>query len=245
MRTSSSGIRTLTKTIRDEDQLSNVGYSTYTGWEVTGFPITTIRRGEVVYDDGQVIAAAGLRKVRSRRPIRETHTAPPSLNPDGSARGHKRRADMTMRTMLNFSTATVGFAILLAISPVGVNAGQEVDDNDDIGGVVTSANGPEAAVWVIAETTDLDTKFVKIVVTDDQGRYLLPDLPTADFTIWVRGYGLVDSPKIEASPGRIVDLTATVAPNARAAAEYYPAGYWLSLLEPPDASEFPGTGTRG
>ena len=42
-------------------------------------------------------------------------------------------------------------------------------DNDDIGGVVTGANGPEAGVWVIAETTDLPTKFARMVVTDDQG----------------------------------------------------------------------------
>jgi len=43
-------------------------------------------------------------------------------------------------------------------------------DPDDIGGVVTSAKGPEAGVWVVAETTDLPTKFAKIVVTDDRGR---------------------------------------------------------------------------
>lgn len=36
--------------------------------------------------------------------------------------------------------------------------------SDDIGGVVTGTNGPEAGVWVIAETADLPTKFVKIVV---------------------------------------------------------------------------------
>ena len=68
-------------------------------------------------------------------------------------------------------------------------------DPDDIGGVVTSARGPEAGVWVIAETTDLPTKFVRIVVTDDQGRYVLPDLPKASYTVWARGYGLVDWPK--------------------------------------------------
>ncbi len=112
----------------------------------------------------------------------------------------------------------------------------------DIGGVVTSANGPEAGVWVIAETTDLPTKFVKIVVTDDQGRYLLPELPKANYTIWVRGYGLIDSPKVKSEPGKHVDLKATVAPNAAAAAEYYPAQYWYSMLHIPDKSMFPGTG---
>ena len=39
--------------------------------------------------------------------------------------------------------------------------------------------GPEAGVWVIAETTDLPTKFARIVVTDDRGRYVIPDLPKA------------------------------------------------------------------
>ena len=76
-------------------------------------------------------------------------------------------------------------------------------DNDDIGGVVTSAKGPEAGVWVIAETTDLPTRFAKMVVTDDQGRYVLPDLPKANYNIWVRGYGLVDSPKVKARRARI------------------------------------------
>ena len=66
--------------------------------------------------------------------------------------------------------------------------------------MVTSAKGPEAGVWVIAETTELPTKFARIVVTDDQGRYLIPDLPTADYNVWVRGYGLVDSPKMRAKP---------------------------------------------
>ena len=52
-------------------------------------------------------------------------------------------------------------------------------DDDDLGGVVTSANGPEAGVWVIAETTGLPTKYAKVVVTDDRGRYVIPDLPKA------------------------------------------------------------------
>src|SRR5215468_8520643 len=74
-------------------------------------------------------------------------------------------------------------------------------DNDDIGGVVTGASGPEAGVWVIAETRDLATRYAKMVVTDDRGRYVLPDLPKAKYKIWVRGYGLVDSPKVDAEPG--------------------------------------------
>ena len=115
----------------------------------------------------------------------------------------------------------------------------------DLGGVVTSANGPEGGVWVIAETTDLPTKFAKIVVTDDRGRYVLPDLPKATYSVWVRGYGLVDSPKVRTVPGKLVDLKASVAPSPAAAAEYYPAIYWYSMLKVPDKSEFPGTGPSG
>jgi hypothetical protein len=73
---------------------------------------------------------------------------------------------------------------------------------------------PRLAVWVIAETTDLPTKFGKIVVTDDAGRYVLPDLPKANYNVWVRGYGLVDSPKVRAAPGKLLNLTATQAPTA-------------------------------
>ncbi len=112
-------------------------------------------------------------------------------------------------------------------------------------GVVTSTKGPEAGVWVIAETEDLPTRFIKIVVTDDQGRYLLPALPKAKFKVWVRGYGLVDSPQVDATPGAKLDLKAVIAPNAAAAAHYYPASYWLSLMTVPAASEFPGTGPKG
>ena len=116
----------------------------------------------------------------------------------------------------------------------------------DIGGVVTSAHGPEAGVWVIARTDDLPTRYTKIVVTDDQGRYLIPDLPAgAGYTVWSRGYGLVDGPHVHAVPGKLVNLRATLAPNAKAAAQYYPAEYWFSLLKIPDASDFPGTGPKG
>src|SRR5438093_6740435 len=119
------------------------------------------------------------------------------------------------------------------------NAGSEIE------GVVSGPNGPEAGVWVIAETSDLPTKFVRIVVTDDRGRYVIPDLPKATYSVWVRGYGLVDSPKQRGTPGRTLNLAAVAAPDARAAAQYYPAGYWFSLLRVPDESEFPGTRIEG
>jgi hypothetical protein len=106
-------------------------------------------------------------------------------------------------------------------------------DADDIGGGVTSAKDPEAGVWVIAETTDLPTKFARMVVTDDQGRYILPDLPQANYQVFVRGYGLVDSARVLGKPGQHLDLKAVIAPDGRAAAQVYPANYWLSLLEIP------------
>src|SRR5438128_6011580 len=106
-------------------------------------------------------------------------------------------------------------------------------DNDDVGGVVTSSNGPEAGVWVIAETRELPVRYIKTVVTDDRGGYLVPDLPKAKYSVWVRGYGLVDSPKVTSEPGKQLNLTATVAPNEAAAAQYYPAIYWYSMLHIP------------
>jgi hypothetical protein len=117
--------------------------------------------------------------------------------------------------------------------------------DDDIGGVVTGPSGPEAGVWVIAETADLPTRYAKIVVTDDQGRYMLPDLPRAKYSVWVRGYGLIDSQKVDGAPGRTLNLRAVAAPDARRAAEIYPAGYWFSMMRVPAASEFPGTGPEG
>src|SRR4030095_13857556 len=111
-------------------------------------------------------------------------------------------------------------------------------DGNAIGGVVTGPGGPEAGVWVIAETTELPTKFARIVVTDDQGRYVVPDLPKAKYKVWVRGYGLVDSQKVDGEPGKQVNLTAVPAPNDAEAAKYYPAIYWYSMMKIPDASEF-------
>src|SRR5712664_4486422 len=90
-------------------------------------------------------------------------------------------------------------------------------DNDDIGGVVRGPNGPEAGVWVIAETHDLPVRYIKIVVTDDQGRYVVPDLPKANYDVWVRGYGLVESPKVKSEPGKQLNLTAVPAPDDKAA----------------------------
>jgi len=118
-------------------------------------------------------------------------------------------------------------------------------DNDDIGGVVTGAGGPEAGAWVIAETRSLPTRLIKIVVTDDRGRFLVPDLPSAEYDVWVRGYGLVDSPKTKATPGKILNLQAVPAADKKAAVQYYPALYWFALLQVPPKGDFPGTGEKG
>src|ERR1700730_9765917 len=145
---------------------------------------------------------------------------------------------MKTTSALYAGAAAVGFALVLAGAPALMSAGQTAGDPvridaDDLGGVVTGPKGPEAGVWVIAETADLPTKFVRIVVTDDRGRYLVPDLPKATYSVWVRGYGLVDSPKVKATAGQNLNLRAVVAPDQKAAVEYYPALYWLSLLQVP------------
>lgn len=117
--------------------------------------------------------------------------------------------------------------------------------DQDLRGTVTSDEGPEAGAWVIAETHDLPTRFAKVVVTDDQGRFRIPDLPSARYEVWVRGYGLVDSPKVQARPGQALKLQAVPAPDPAAAAQYYPAIYWYSLLKIPAPDQFPGTGAAG
>src|SRR6202048_2067174 len=138
------------------------------------------------------------------------------------------------------------FAGLMALPiaiPIPVYAQQAVTlGPTDIGGTVTGTAGPEAGVWVIAETTDLPTMFARIVVTDDQGRYLVPDLPTANYSVWARGYGLLDSAKLTAKPGQLLNHTAVPAPNEAAAAHYYPAIYWYAMMKIPPASEFGGKG---
>src|SRR5207302_6445022 len=102
-----------------------------------------------------------------------------------------------------------------------------------ITGVVQGAQGPEAGVWVIAETKDLPTNFIKIVVTDDRGRFMLPDLPAANYSVWVRGFGLVDSARIQMKPGtNSVTLKANLAKTPQEAARVYPGNYWLSLMQP-------------
>ena len=146
-----------------------------------------------------------------------------------------------MKKLILTGFAAIGIAAACFIAPVSLQAQQPAAvaiDNDDIGGVVTGPAGPEAGVWVIAETRDLPVRFIRIVVTDDRGRYVIPDLPKANYDVWVRGYGLVDSPKVKSGPGKLLDLKAVPAPNEAAAAHYYPAAYWYSMMKIPEASVF-------
>jgi hypothetical protein len=149
---------------------------------------------------------------------------------------------MTLKQRLYASIAALGTVGLVVSAPAQLCAqiSAVAIDNDDIGGIVTGPNGPEAGVWVIAETNELPTKYAKMVVTDDLGRYVIPDLPTANYSVWVRGYGLVDSPKLRAKPGQHLDLKAFLAPNEAEAAHYYPAIYWYSMMKIPDQSQFGG-----
>src|SRR5437660_1698405 len=119
----------------------------------------------------------------------------------------------TKKTLyLGIAAAALAALLTACLSTQGTGSVGE----SDIGGVVTGPSGPEAGVWVIAETTDLSTKFAKLVVTDDRGRFLIPDLPKASYSVWVRGYGLVDSPKVSSTPGKTLNLTAVPAPRAAA-----------------------------
>ena len=144
---------------------------------------------------------------------------------------------------MRFSSALLTIAATAIFS---LEASAQGENDGFISGAVQSQNGPEAGVWVIAETKDTPTNFVKIVVTDDQGRFVLPELPEAIFQVWVRGYGLVDSEPVSLRSGASdVSLKAFVAEDPLLAAQVYPANYWYSLLEVPGHEEFPGTGPDG
>src|SRR6185295_13545194 len=149
---------------------------------------------------------------------------------------------MTKTVLLGGMALTLAGIVAAAPSPLSAAPAPQVAiDNDDIGGVVRNPSGqPEAGVWVIAETRDLAVRYVKIVVTDDQGRFVVPDLPQANYQVWARGYGLVDSDKTTTTPGKRVNIAAKPAPDEAAAARYYPAIYWYSMLKVPGADQFGG-----
>jgi hypothetical protein len=140
---------------------------------------------------------------------------------------------------------SAAIALVVAVLFVWSDAPPVSAAASDISGVVTGLKGPEAGVWVIAETKDLPTGFRKIVVTDDAGRFLVPELPAASYQVWVRGYGLTDSPKTTARPGADVKISVKPAASPLEAAQIYPSVYWYSLLQIPEPSDFPGTGQKG
>src|SRR6267142_2207946 len=167
-------------------------------------------------------------------------------NADGCL-GAIQESSMRIRIAV-FAAALLALTAAFAAYPLSALQGQRNARSAPpaggyITGVVQGGQGPEAGVWVIAETKGLPTNFIKIVVTDDQGRFMLPELPDAIYSVWVRGFGLVDSKPIQMKPAASpVTLRATSAQTPQEAAKVYPGNYWLSLLEPPARSEFPGTG---
>jgi hypothetical protein len=150
------------------------------------------------------------------------------------------------RRVASVAAAVSATALVTAVATLQPRAQQPLPDiaidSDDIGGVVTGPGGPEAGVWVIAETRELPVRYIKSVVTDDRGRFVVPDLPAATYSVWARGYGLVDSAKASAKPGQRLNISAKAAQDEAAAAHYYPAIYWYSMLEMPAADEFGGKG---
>src|SRR3954468_15656807 len=161
-------------------------------------------------------------------------------------RAPARRNQVMRIALMRYGIASALAAALALLAPAAgaqpAAAPAVAIDDDDIGGVVRGPGGPEAGVWVIAETSELPTKFAKIVVTDEQGRFVIPDLPPkVNYEVWVRGYGLVDSPKLRAKPGQQLSLTAVPAPNETAAAHYLPAIYWFTMMKLPPAKDFGGS----
>src|SRR5215469_268824 len=152
------------------------------------------------------------------------------------------RADMRgmTRAMMWALVAMICFISKPAAGGPQDVAGLKVDKTS-IGGVVTNSATakPEAGVWVIAETKSLQVPFRKIVVTDDQGRFLVPDLPGGAYELWVRGYGLKDSERVKAARGEQVKLQVASAATPQEAAKIYPASYWTSMIHPPAKEDLP------
>src|SRR6188472_1446183 len=153
-----------------------------------------------------------------------------------------RRAVKIRRALFGGAVALLAAAVI----SVTIHGQTPAAPTGFITGVVQGASGPEGGVWVIAETKDLPTNFIKIVVTDDQGRFAVPELPAASYNVWVRGYGLADSTPVPLKPASTqVTLKVNAASTPQEAAKVYPGNYWLSLLEPPAKTMFPGTGAKG
>ena len=154
---------------------------------------------------------------------------------------------MRVNQALYLGVAAGAFA-LAALTATDLRAQQGATvtiDGDDIRGAVISPKGPEAGVWVIAETADLPTKFAKMVVTDDRGRYVVPTFQAATYTCGCAATVWWIPPKVKTSRGKHLNLTSVPAPTpAAAAAEYYPGVYWYSMFKIPVRASFPAPGRR-
>src|SRR5215470_17237787 len=91
----------------------------------------------------------------------------------------KKKSRMKTSTRSRVRNALVRSALIGIVLVAGF-AGQSIPAlqtqqaaNGYIQGTVRSSAGPEAGVWVIAETKDLPTNLIKIVVTDNNGRYVM------------------------------------------------------------------------
>jgi streptogramin lyase len=134
-----------------------------------------------------------------------------------------------------------GLACTLGLVLTVVVIGYAANDHDFLEGAVVNANGgkPEAGVWVIAETASLPTPYRKIVVTNDEGKFVVPQLPNAEYQLWVRGYGLKDSKPVPGKFGELTRLEVLNAPTPQDAARIFPSNYWFSLWKPPAKEELP------
>ena len=155
---------------------------------------------------------------------------------------------MRAKRTLSLIAAAVTIAALAAVgATLGTGTDKKAPPKTGViqGTVTSGANHAEAGVWVIAETADLPTPYRKIVVTDERGRFVVPELPEADYPVWVRGDGLNDSAKVPATVERKgkarIAIEAEVAGTPQEKAAHYPANYWLSLFKPPaDTVSLPG-----
>ena len=179
-----------------------------------------------------------------------------------------------MGTVKTPSRRTAACAALIVAGLVGAVHAQDKSKpavgvgRSELGGAVAGRAGPEAGVWVIAETRDLPTQFAKIVVTDDAGRFLVPDLPKANYSVWVRGYGLTDTRRLprRRAPGSIslpflrstrarrrrsLPTGLLVRDDARPAAREFPLeqiksqGEWLNIVKTGACQSCHALGTPG
>ena len=148
-----------------------------------------------------------------------------------------------MRNLL-IRLGMVGLIAACVLDTGGRLQAQRRNPDGYISGTVRSSNGPEAGVWVIAETKDLPTNFIKIVVTGDAGVFVAPSCRRRPITSGqrVRSRRLeAGSVKVDSTTPSSPDLTLTATPAAtpQEAAKVYPGNYWLSLPSRLVKSEFP------